>query len=146
MDYLTSLEDLIYSLVFKKYFGLSFLEFIIIFSSLFLALVIRSFFSKLIVKKIRLIVEKTNNKIDDSIFESLIPPIKLVPLIFVLSLISMYFDITSVIGVYLIKINSTIFTIFIFWLIYTFLNPIKFIFTKYEDILSKALYRWMVKY
>ena len=132
------------SIIFN-YFNLSIIEFLIIILFVFLSLISRTLFSNLIIKKIKLIVTKSNNKVDDSIYESLVSPIKLLPIILVLFIISLSFDISSMIGIYLIKINSTLFTIFIFWLIYTLINPIKILFIKYEGILSKALYQWIFK-
>ena len=145
METLNSINYLLNEIIYKSYFNLRLFEYLIIFFAIFLSLIIRGFFSKFVIKRIKFFVEKTNNKIDDQIYISLSPPIKLIPIIFVLFFISLYFNPDSMINIYLIKINKTFFTIFVFWLTYTFINPLKLTFVKYEGVLSKALYQWIFK-
>ena len=59
--------------------------------------------------------------------------------------ITLYFEIDSTLGFYLQKINTTLSTIFIFWLIHQSINPLKIFFDKLEDIFSKALIFWIIK-
>ena len=55
-------------------FGLSLGEIGFILIAFILALLIRGLIAKLIVNKLKLIVLKTTNSIDDKLFDSLIPP------------------------------------------------------------------------
>ena len=57
--------------------GLSFVEFFTIIVSFIIALFIRGVFAKIVVSKIKRIVQKTGNKIDDHLFDTLSPPLKL---------------------------------------------------------------------
>ena len=126
-------------------FGLSLAELGFILVAFILALLIRGLIAKYIVKKVKLIVLKTTNSIDDKLFDSLIPPIRLLPIVLVFLVITLYFDVDSTLGLYFKKINNTLSTIFVFWLIHQAIIPFSNLFHKLEDILSKALVLWIIR-
>jgi MscS family membrane protein len=126
-------------------FGISLFDLGIIFISIVFALLIRSFFAKLIVLKLKKIVKKTSTELDDSLYDALIPPFKLLPIVLAFLAITLYFEIDSTLGLYFQKINNTLATIFVFWLIHQALIPFSIIFSKLEKILTKALVLWIVR-
>ena len=126
-------------------FGLSLIELTIFLISFAFALLIRGLFAKIIIKRVKLVVLKTTNSIDDKLFDSLIPPIKLLPIVIVFLVITLYFEVDSTFGLYLQKINTTLSTIFVFWFIHQSIIPFTYIFHKLEDILSKALVLWVIR-
>ena len=126
-------------------FGISLLDLGIIFISIVFALLIRSIFAKLIVSKLKKIVKKTSTQVDDSLYDALIPPFKLLPIVLAFLTVTLYFEIDSTLGIYFQKINNTLATIFVFWLIHQALIPFSNIFSKLEKILTKALVLWIVR-
>lgn len=126
-------------------FGISLLDLGIIFISIIFALLIRSIFAKLIVSKLKKIVKKTATEVDDSLFDALIPPFKLLSIVLAFLAVTLYFEIDSTLGLYFQKINNTLATIFVFWLIHQALIPFSNIFSKLEKILTKALVLWIVR-
>ena len=120
-------------------FGINLFDLGIIISAIIFSLLIRGIFAKIIVSKVKKIVKKTSNNIDDKLFDSLIPPFKLLPVVIVFLIITLYFDVQSSLGLYLQKINSTLSTIFVFWLIHQALIPLSNFFYKLESLLSKAI-------
>ncbi len=126
-------------------FGISLGNLAIIFLFIIISLLIRSFVARVLVNKVKKIVSKTGNKIDDKLFEALVPPFKLLPIVIVFLAITLYFDIESTLGLYLQKINNTLSTIFVFWLIHQALIPFSNLFEKLEKVLSKGLVLWIVK-
>lgn len=126
-------------------FGFSLLDLGIIFISIVFALLIRSIFAKLIVLKLKKIVKKTSTEIDDSLYDALIPPFKLLPIVVAFLAITLYFEIDTTLGLYFQKINNTLATIFVFWLIHQALIPFSNVFSKLEKILTKALVLWIVR-
>src|SRR5210317_1892828 len=129
----------------KGVFGISLLDLSIILVSILFALMIRSIFARLVVLKVKKIVKKTTTEVDDHLFDALIPPFKLLPIVLAFLAITLYFDIDSTLGLYFQKINNTLATIFVFWLIHQALIPFSNIFSKLEDILSKALVLWIIR-
>ena len=126
-------------------FGISLIDLGIILISIIFALLIRSIFAKLIVSKLKKIVKKTTTEVDDSLYDALIPPFKLLPIVLAFLAVTLYFEIDSTLGLYFQKINNTLATIFVFWLIHQALIPFSNIFSKLEKILTKALVLWIVR-
>lgn len=145
MKVINSFFDQIKLIFSNGVFGLSLFELSIVLFAFILALLIRGLIARLVVSKIKVLVFKTSNKIDDKLFDTLIPPIKLLPIVLVFLVVTLYFDIDSTLGLYLKKINHTLSTIFVFWLIHQALIPFSIIFHKLDEILSKALVLWVVK-
>ena len=126
-------------------FGISLLDLGIIIISIIFALLIRSLFARLIVSKLKKLVKKTTTEVDDNLFDALIPPFKLLPIVLAFLVITLYFEIDSTLGLYFQKINNTLSTIFVFWLIHQSLIPFSNFFSKLEKILTKALVLWVVR-
>ncbi|NBR39450.1 MAG: mechanosensitive ion channel family protein, partial [Alphaproteobacteria bacterium] len=126
-------------------FGISLVDLGIICASIIFALFVRGIFAKLVVAKVKKIVQKTTTHIDDSLFDALIPPFKLLPIVLAFLAVTLYFEIDSTLGIYFQKINNTLATIFVFWLIHQALIPFSNIFSKLEKILTKALVLWIVR-
>ncbi len=126
-------------------FGISLIDLTIIIISIIFALLIRSLVAKILLNKVKIIISKTGNKIDDKLFEALLPPLRLLPIVIVFLAITLYFDIESTLGLYFQKINNTLSTVFVFWLIHQSLIPFSNLFNKLEKILTKGLVLWIVK-
>ena len=126
-------------------FGISLLDLSIIIIAIFFSLLIRGIFAKIIVSKVKRFVKKTSTNIDDKLFDSLIPPFKLLPIVIVFLIITLYFDVQSSLSIYLQKINTTLSTIFVFWLIHQALIPLSNFFHKLESLLTKALVLWIIR-
>ena len=125
--------------------GVSLGNLAIIFLAIIISLLIRSFVARILVNKVKTIVSKTGNKIDDKLFEALVPPFRLLPVVIVFLAITLSFDIESTLGLYFQKINNTLSTIFVFWLIHQALIPFSNLFNKLETILTKGLVLWIVR-
>ena len=145
MQIFQSFYNQIKSVLDNGVFGISLLDLGIILISIIFALLIRSIFAKLIVSKLKKIVLKTSTEIDDSLYDALIPPFKLLPIVVAFLAVTLYFEIDSTLGLYFQKINNTLATIFVFWLIHQSLIPFSTIFSKLEKILTKALVLWIVR-
>ena len=89
-------------------FGISLGDIAIIFISIILSLLIRGAVANILVNKVKKIVSKTGNKIDDKLFEALVPPFRLLPIVIVFLAITLYFDIESTLGLYFQKINNKV--------------------------------------
>ncbi|MDC0968029.1 mechanosensitive ion channel family protein [Alphaproteobacteria bacterium] len=141
-------ENFLYeiNLVFKNgVLGVSLIDIGIIVASILFALLIRGLVAKILVNKVKVFVLKTGNKIDDKLFDSLLPPFRLLPIVLVFLTITLYFDIDSTLGVYFQKINNTLSTVFVFWLIHQMLIPFSNTFGNLEKLLSKGLFIWILK-
>ena len=127
-----------------NYLGVSISQLIIFILLLFFAILINGLFARFIVSRLKSFVNKTKNKIDDKLFDSLIPPFKFLPIVFVFFILTLTIDSTKILSLYLQKINGTLLTIFIFWFLHQSLITFSIFFSKLESLLSKALVSWMV--
>ena len=125
--------------------GLSIEEIIIIIVSFIIAFLIRGVFAKIILSKIKSIVLKTGNKVDDKVFDALSPPFKMLPLLFVFLMISLFVNNVSQLGIFIDQINQTFMTILVFWFLHQALIPISKLFQKLEELLSKTLSQWLLR-
>ena len=124
--------------VFKKgILGLSIIELSLIFLSFFIAIIIRTFFAKIIVFKIKKIVHKTGNKIDDHLFESLAPPLKILPIIFVFIFMGLFLETDSQLDIVLEKINRTLITKIVCCLLHQSIVPLSYLYNKLEELFQK---------
>ena len=145
MDFLSNFTFQFKNIFSKGVLGINLLDLSIIIIAILFSLFIRGYFAKFIISKIKRIITKTGNKVDDKVFEALLPPFRLLPIVLVFFVITLYFDINSTLGLYFQKINITLSTIFIFWLIHQSLLPLSNFFQKLETILNKALVFWIIK-
>ena len=145
MNISENFSNQLYALFEVGIFNIKFLELIIILTSLLLSFFIRSLFANFVVRKIKSLVKKSSNKIDDSFFDTLHPPFKILPAIIVLLIISLNFEIDSSLNNYLKKINSTLSTIFIFSIFYQLTYPLFKFFDYLEVLITKALFVWISK-
>ena len=125
--------------------GLSLSEVIAIIAFLILAVVIRGLFAKIILSKIKKLIKKTGNKVDDQLFEALSSPLKTLPVILVFIVMGLLVNVESQLSILLEKINQTLVTVFVFWLLHQSLVPLSQAFQKLEELLSKALVLWLTR-
>ena len=143
MKILNQLKNYLAEILQQGSLGLSFMELIILIVSFIVALIIRGLFAKIVVSKIKKIVQKTVNLVDDQLFDSLAPPLKLLPLILVFIVMGLLIDVDSKLIIVIEKINRTLVTIFIFWLLHQSLDPLAQIFQKLDELFSKTLVIWV---
>ena len=143
MEYLNKLISNNFNFSTIEIFGLSLLNYIFFLLLFMLAFLLNGFIATFILNRVKSIVKKTTNQIDDKLFDALLPPLKFLPLVLVFFFISLSFNNQSNIGQFFLKINNTLATIFIFWLIHQSLIPLSSLFFKLEKVLSKALVNWI---
>ena len=125
--------------------GLSLLELIAIISFFILAIIARGLFAKIIVSKIKKIIKKTGNNVDDQLFDALSSPLKTLPIILVFIVMGLFVNKDTQLFLYLEKINQTLVTIFVFWLLHQSLIPLSQTFRKLDELFSKALVLWLIR-
>jgi len=138
--------DYIKNILFKDSLGSSLVEILIIFSFLVFSIFLRGVFAKFIISKIKRIIIKTGNSVDDKLFEALSPPLKILPFIFVFVFATFFSNLESSFGVFLEKINRSLITIFIFWFMHQSLAPLSQALQRLEEKLSKAMVIWLTKF
>ncbi len=129
--------------IFNGLLGLTLIEILIFFIIFLIAFSIRNLFAKFIVHKIEKIVKKTSNNADNLIFDTLVGPLKLIPVIIIFIFLSFNINEESKFLSFIEKFNQSLVTIFIFWLLHTCFSLFSDSLSKLEKLLSKALTIWL---
>ena len=107
--------------------------------------VLRSFFARFIIGRLHKIVKKTKTDIDDAVIQVIEGPLKFLPVVIGFFIATSYIELKPDLLSFIEKINRTLITIFIFWLLHQLVVPFSFIIKKFEDKLTTALVDWTLK-
>ena len=145
MEILIKFKNYIISTFDQGSLGLSLIEIFAIILFFIIAVVIRGLFAKIIVTKVKKVIQKTGNKVDDQLFDALSSPLKTLPIILVFIVMGLFVNKDTQLFSYLEKINQTLVTIFVFWLLHQSLIPLSQTFRKLDELFSKALVLWLIR-
>ena len=145
MDVFINFKDLFLSVWEKGILGINFLEILIGIGIFLLFLIFRGLISKLIIKKLEIISKRTTNKLDDTFVDSLVGPVRFLPIVIGFFFASYYLTFEADTREFVNNINRTLITIFIFWTIHQIVEPVSYVLSGLGKILTRELISWIVK-
>ena len=145
MDVLNNFKDLFLSVWTKGILGIDFFQIIIGIGIFFLFLIFRGLISKLIIKKLELISKRTTNKLDDTFVKAMEGPARFLPIVLGVFFASYYMSFSEERRSFVDNINRTLITILIFWIIHQIIEPISYILSGLDKILTRELVGWIIK-
>ena len=107
--------------------------------------VLRRLFARFVISKLSKIVNKTSNKIDNTVVEVIEGPLKFLPIVLGFFIATSYIDLSLEVQNFVDLLNRTLITIFIFWLLHQLVIPFSYIIKNFEDKISKPLVNWTLK-
>ena len=126
-------------------FGVNVSEIIIGFIIFLLFYILRSFFARFLIGRLYKIVKKTKTESDDIVIEVIEGPLKFLPVVIGFFIATSYIEFNNELIGFIEKINRTLITIFIFWLLHQLIVPFSFIIKSFEEKLTTALVDWTLK-
>ena len=126
-------------------FGVNVSEIIIGLIIFFIFYILKSFFARFVIDRLYKIVKKTKTDIDDVIIEVIEGPLKFLPVVIGFFIATSYIEFSADLTIFIEKINRTLITIFIFWLLLQLVVPFSFVIKKFEAQLTTALVEWTLK-
>ena len=108
-------------------------------------LIFRGLISKLVIKKLEIISKRTTNKLDDTFVRSLEGPARFLPIVLGFFIASYYMTFTSEGRDIVDTINRTLITILIFWVIHQIIEPVSYILSGLDKLLTRELIGWIIK-
>jgi MscS family membrane protein len=111
----------------------------------FIFLVFRGLISKLIIKKLEIISKRTTNKLDDTFVHALEGPARFLPIVLGFFIASYYMTFSIEGREVVDTINRTLITILIFWVIHQIIEPISYILSGLDKLLTRELIGWIIK-
>tara|TARA_B100000929_G_scaffold131090_1_gene103836 strand:- start:1168 stop:2253 length:1086 start_codon:yes stop_codon:yes gene_type:complete len=112
---------------------------------LFIFILFRSLFSKIVINRLKSIVKKSKTKIDDEILEAFSGPLRFVPIVIGVYISTQYIDLNQTLEIFSTNLNRSLITIQIFWFLYKLIDPLSFLIHKLGDVLTYDLIDWGVR-
>ena len=145
MDVLNNFKDLFLSVWTKGILGVDFFQILIGLGIFFIFLIFRGLISKLIIRKLELISKRTTNKLDDTFVKSMEGPARFLPVVLGVFFASYYMSFSEETKSFVDNINRTLITILIFWIIHQIIEPVSYILSGLDKILTRELVGWILK-
>ena len=145
MNAFKNFKDLFISVWEKGILGINYIEIVIGIAIFLIFLIFRGLIGRLIVKKLELISKKTTNKLDDTFVKSMEGPARFLPIVLGFFFASYYMSFTEETQNFVDNLNRTLITILIFWIIHQIIEPVSYIMSGLDKLLTKELIGWIIK-
>jgi MscS family membrane protein len=145
MDIFSNFSDLFVSVWSKGIRGVDIFQILIGIGIFFIFLIFRGIISKVIIKRLEAISKRTTNKLDDTFVHAMEGPARFLPIVLGFFIASYYMSFGEDARVVVDTINRTLITILIFWLIHQVVEPISYILSGLDKMLTRELIGWIIK-
>ena len=145
MEIINNFSDIFFSVWKQGILGVDIFQILIGIGIFFIFLVFRGLISKLIIKKLEIISKRTTNKLDDTFVHALVGPARFLPIVLGFFIASYYMTFSSEGREVVDTINRTLITILIFWVIHQIIEPISYILSGLDKLLTRELIGWIIK-
>ncbi len=145
MEVLNNFKILFLSVWEKGILGIDFFQILVGLGIFLLFLIFRGLISRLIIKKLEIISKRTTNKLDDTFVKSMMGPARFLPIVLGVFFASYYMSFSDDMRDFVDNLNRTLITILIFWIIHQIIEPISYILSGLDKILTRELIGWIIK-
>ena len=145
MNVFNNFKDLFLSVWKQGILGVDFFQIIVGLGIFFLFLIFRGLISKLIIKKLELISKRTTNKLDDTFVKAMEGPARFLPVVLGVFFASHYMSFSEETKSFVDNVNRTLITILIFWIIHQIIEPVSYILSGLDKLLTRELVGWIIK-
>jgi MscS family membrane protein len=145
MELFNNFSDLFLSVWDRGIFGVDIFQILIGIAIFLIFLIFRGIISKVIIKRLENIAKKTSNKLDDSFVHAMEGPARFLPIVLGFFIASYYMSFSEDSRAAVDTINRTLITILIFWVIHQIIEPISYILSGLDKVLTRELIGWIIK-
>ena len=145
MEIINNFSDIFFSVWKQGILGVDIFQILIGIGIFLLFLIFRGLISKLVIKKLEIISKRTTNKLDDTFVQSLVGPARFLPIVLGFFIASYYMTFSLEGREVVDTINRTLITILIFWVIHQIIEPISYILSGLDKLLTRELIGWIIK-
>jgi MscS family membrane protein len=145
MEIFNNFSELFLSVWSKGIRGVDIFQILIGIGIFFIFLIFRGIISKVIIKRLEAIAKRTTNKLDDTFVHAMEGPARFLPIVLGFFIASYYMSFGEDARVAVDTINRTLITILIFWLIHQIVEPISYILSGLDKMLTRELIGWIIK-
>ena len=145
MEIINNFSEIFLSVWDKGILGVDIFQILIGIGIFLIFLIFRGLISKLIIKKLEVISKRTTNKLDDTFVYALEGPARFLPIVLGFFIASYYMTFSIEGREVADTINRTLITILIFWVIHQIIEPISYILSGLDKLLTRELIGWIIK-
>ena len=145
MELFNNFSDLFLSVWSKGIHGVDIFQILIGIGIFFIFLIFRGIISKVIIKRLESIAKRTTNKLDDTFVHAMEGPARFLPIVLGFFIASYYMSFGEEGRAAVDTINRTLITILIFWVIHQIVEPISYILSGLDRMLTRELIGWIIK-
>ena len=145
MEIFNNFSDLFISVWSKGIRGVDIFQILIGIGIFFIFLIFRGIISKVLIKRLEAIAKRTTNKLDDTFVHAMEGPARFLPIVLGFFIASYYMSFGEDARAVVDTINRTLITILIFWLIHQIVEPISYILSGLDKMLTRELIGWIIK-
>ena len=145
MELINNFSEIFLSVWNKGILGVDIFQILIGIGIFLIFLIFRGLISKLIIKKLEIISQKTTNKLDDTFVKAMEGPARFLPVVLGFFIASYYMSFSDDTRSFVENINRTLITILLFWIIHQIIEPISYILSGLGRILTRELIGWIIK-
>ena len=145
MKIFNNFKDLFLSVWNRGILGIDIFEILIGLGIFLIFLIFRGLISKLIIKKLEIISQRTTNKLDDTFVKAMVGPARFLPIVLGFFIASYYMSFSEDTRSFVDNLNRTLITILLFWIIHQIIEPISYILSGLGKILTRELIGWIIK-
>ena len=145
MEIFNNFKDLFLSVWNRGILGIDIFEILIGLGIFLIFLIFRGLISKLIIKKLEIISQRTTNKLDDTFVKAMVGPARFLPIVLGFFIASYYMSFSEDTRSFVDNLNRTLITILLFWVIHQIIEPISYILSGLGKILTRELIGWIIK-
>ena len=145
MEIFNNFKDLFLSVWKKGILGVDIFQILIGIGIFLIFLIFRGIISKVVIKKLDNIAKRTSNKLDDTFVKAMEGPARFLPIVVGFFIASYYMSFSEESRAVVDTINRTLITIFIFWVIHQVIEPISYILSGLDKVLTRELIGWIIK-
>ncbi|MEC9265807.1 MAG: mechanosensitive ion channel family protein [Alphaproteobacteria bacterium] len=125
--------------------GISLGDILIALTILFVFLVFRQFFSRFVLRRVEVLAERTDNRLDDTIATALAAPIRFVPAVMGVFFATEYLALTGTAQEIATSLNRSLIVLVLFWGFYRMVDPLSFLLSRVERVFTSAMVEWLIK-
>jgi MscS family membrane protein len=145
MELFNNFSDLFLSVWSKGIHGVDIFQILIGIGIFLIFLIFRGIISKVLIKRLEAIAKRTTNKLDDTFVHAMKGPARFLPIVIGFFIASYYMSFGDDGRAIVDTINRTLITILIFWVIHQIVEPISYILSGLDKMLTRELIGWIIK-
>jgi len=145
MELFNNFKSLFLSVWEKGILGVDIFEILIGLGIFLIFLIFRGLISRVIIKRLEALAKKTTNKLDDTFVIAMEGPARFLPIVIGFFIASYYMSFSDESRDIVDTINRTLITIFIFWVMHQIIEPVSYVLSGLNKILTRELIGWIIK-